>query len=292
MIPEGTTAEQSLYADVITASPGFFSTLRIPLRRGRLFTDADSRGGAPVLILNEAAVKRYWPDDSDPLGRAVTMRDWGQPYVARVIGIVGDVRQSAPEVDPEPAAYYPVAQFPETLLRHSIVIRADDPLSLVAAAREQVWRLDREQPVASIRTLDYILATVVAERRFNLVLLAGFSATALALAALGLYGIVAFAVGQRSREIGLRVALGARPLDVARLVVTHGVSPIAVGLVLGTVAAFAASKAIEAQFFGVSAADAPTIAFVLAVVATTGALACSAPTRRALRIDPAVTLRE
>jgi putative ABC transport system permease protein len=293
MIPEATTSQESLYADVITASPGFFSTLRIPLLRGRLFTDADSRTGAPVVILNETAVRRYWPDGTDPLGRAVTMRDWGQPYVARVVGIVGDVRQAGPEVDPAPAAYYPVAQFPETLLRHSVIIRTDgDPLSVVAAAREQVWRIDREQPVASIRTLDTILATTLAQRRFNLVLLAGFAATALALAALGLYGIVAFAVGQRSREIGLRVALGARPFDVALMVVAHGVAPIAVGLGLGTAGAFAASKAIEAQFFGVSAADAPTIAFVLAVVTATGALACSAPARRALNINPAVTLRD
>ena len=221
------------------------------------------------------------------------MRDWGEPYSARVIGVVGDVRQAGPETEPAPAAYYPVAQFPETVLRNSIVIRADgDPLSIVAAARDQVWRLDREQPVASIRTLDQILAASVAERRFNLMLLAGFSTTALGLAALGLYGIVAFAVGQRSREIGLRVALGARPFDVARLVMTHGAAPIAVGLGLGTVAAFLASRAIEAQFFGVTAADSTTLGFVLAVVTATGALACAAPARRALRIDPALTLRE
>ena len=293
MVPEGSSARESLYADIITASPGLFPALRIPLKRGRLFTDADSRTGAPVLILSETAVKRYWPDGTDPLGLSVTMREWGDPYAARVIGIVGDVRQSGPETDPAPAAYYPVAQFPETLLRHSIVIRTDgDPLSVVPAARDLVARLDREQPVASIRTLDQLLATAVAQRRFNLMLLAGFSATALALAALGLYGIVAFAVGQRSREIGLRVALGARPFDVARLVLTHGVAPIASGLGLGSAAAFLASRAIEAQFFGVSAADATTMTFVLAVVTATGALACAAPARRALRIDPAVTLRE
>ena len=293
MVAEGSTAKESLYADIITVSPGFFATLRIPLQRGRLFADADARTGAPVLVLNEAAVQRFWPDGTDPLGRTVTMRDWGEPYSARVIGVVGDVRQAGPETAPAPAAYYPVAQFPETVLRNSIVIRTDgDPLSIVAAAREQVWRLDREQPVASIRTLDQILAASVAERRFNLMLLAGFSTTALGLAALGLYGIVAFAVGQRSREIGLRVALGARPFDVARLVMTHGAAPIAVGLGLGTVAAFLASRAIEAQFFGVTAADSTTLGFVLAVVTATGALACAAPARRALRIDPALTLRE
>ena len=132
MVPEGSTARESLYADIITASPGLFSALRIPLKRGRLFTDADSRTGAPVLILSETAVKRFWPDGTDPLGLSVTMREWGDPYAARVIGIVGDVRQSGPETDPAPAAYYPVAQFPETLLRHSIVIRTDgDPLSVV-----------------------------------------------------------------------------------------------------------------------------------------------------------------
>ena len=293
MVAEASTAEESLYADIITASPGYFATLRIPLRRGRVFSGTDSRTGEPVVVLNDAAVKRFWPDGTDPLGRTVTMRDWGQPYSARVIGIVGDIRQSGPEVDAAPAAYYPVTQFPETLLRNSIIIRTDgDPLSIAASAREQVWRFDRDQPVATIRTLDQIVATLIAERRFNLLLLAGFSATALGLAGLGLYGIVAFAVGQRSREIGLRVALGARPFDVGRLVVRHGAVPIAAGLAFGAVAAFLASRAIEAQFFGVTAVDPITGGFVLALVTLTGALACAAPARRAIRIDPALTLRE
>ena len=162
MVPEASSAQSR---SMRTSSPhrqGSFQPCGSRSNAAALFTDADSRTGAPVVILSETAVKRFWPDGTDPLGLSVTMREWGDPYAARVIGIVGDVRQSGPETDPAPAAYYPVAQFPETLLRHSIVIRTDgDPLSVVPAARDLVGRLDREQPVASIRTLDQLLATAV-----------------------------------------------------------------------------------------------------------------------------------
>jgi predicted permease len=140
---------------------GVLSRLRIPLIRGRLFTAADRHGAAAVLLLNETAVRRFWPDGTNPIGRRITMKDWGTPYVAEVVGVVGDVHQAGPEVPVNPAAHYPVAQFPETLLRNSVVIRATGDPSRSSPPRGAGLGLDRELPVASIRTMEQILTRAV-----------------------------------------------------------------------------------------------------------------------------------
>jgi putative ABC transport system permease protein len=292
MEPEATPVRDALSADIVTASPGFFSALRIPLRRGRLFTASDRHRGAPVMLLNETAVKTFWPDGTEPIGRRITMRDWGTPYVAEVVGVVGDVHQSGPDVPVQPAAYYPVAQFPETLIRNSVVIRATgDPLAVVAAAREQVQALDPELPSASIRTMDQILSGAVSVRRFNLILLAAFSIAAMLLAGIGIYGVVAFAVAQRTREIGVRIALGALPVDVARLTIAQGARPVGIGLLLGLAGAALVSRALEGLLYGVTPGDPATLGGVSLLVLSIGLAACAIPARRALRIDPARALR-
>jgi putative ABC transport system permease protein len=292
MEPEGTPVRDALSADVITASPGFFAALRIPLERGRLFLDGDVSGGAPVMLISRSAARTFWPDGTDPVGRRITMKDWGQPYEAEVVGIVGDVHQTGPDAELRPAVYYPVVQFPETLIRNSIVIRTvGNPLDVVAAAREQVWAIDRDQPVAAVRTMDQILATAVAQRRFNMILLGAFSLAALLLAGLGIYGVVAFAVAERTREIGVRVALGATPLDVAGLTFAQSATPVGLGILAGLAGAIAVSRAIEGLLFGVEGRDPATLVAVTAVVLVIGTAACVVPARRALKIDPASALR-
>jgi putative ABC transport system permease protein len=292
MEPEGTTVRDPLSADVITASPGFFAALRIPLERGRLFSNSDVSGSARVMLVSRSAARSFWPDGTDPIGRRITMKDWGQPYEAQVVGIVGDIHQTGPDADMRPAVYYPIVQFPETLIRNSIIMRtAGNPLDVVAAAREQVWAIDRDQPVATVRTMDQILSSAVAQRRFNMIVLGAFSLAAVLLAGVGIYGVVAFAVSERTREIGVRVALGATPLDVARLTFAQGAAPVGLGLMAGLAGAIAVSRAIEGLLFGVQGRDPATLAGVTVVVLVIGIIACVVPVSRALRIDPASALR-
>lgn len=292
MIPDRTVSRDNLSADVVTVSPGYFSALRIPVLRGRAFTDQDRDGAQPVMLISEAAARRFWPDGTDPIGHTITMTDWGAPYPAQVVGIVGDVHQNGLETDVMPAAYYPITQFPEATLSHTLVARTDgDPAQLATVAREQVWAVDREQPIAAVRPLEEIMAAAVAARRFNLVLIGAFAASALLLAALGVYGIVAFAVGQRTREIGVRLALGARRLDIVRVAATQAVIPIGGGLLAGIAAALAAARSVRGLLFGVPANDPVTLAAVLGVVTLMAALAAVPPVRRALGIDPVIALR-
>jgi putative ABC transport system permease protein len=292
MVPEGGERRDQLSADVVTSTPGFFRALGIPLTRGRLFTTNDKAGSVPVVVINESAARRFWPDGSNPVGRNITMRDWGNPYRAGVVGVVGDIHQAGLDVEPAPAAYYPLAQFPETTLTQSIVVRtAGDARTIAGAARDQIWSVDRDQPIASIRPMDAILASGLAQRRVNLLLLATFAATALLLAAIGIYGVVAYGVGQRTREIGVRIALGARPEDVARLVLSHGVAPVAVGLAIGLCAALACAELIRGLLFRIAPTDGVTLAGVALLIMGIAALACAGPTWRAVRMDPISVLR-
>jgi putative ABC transport system permease protein len=257
-----------------------------------LFGDADRRGAAPVALVNEAAARQFWPAGTSPLGRALTMEDWGAPYRAEVIGIIGDVHQAGLEADVRPAVYYPMAQFPEPMLRQSIVVRTSgDPMAVAGSAREQIRLIDRDQPIAAVRPLSDVLGAAVAQRRFNLILIASFAAAALLLAAAGVYGIVAFAVGQRTQEIGVRVALGAGRSDVVRLVLAQGTVPVVAGVAAGIAGALAASRILDTLVFGVRATDAMTLASVALAVAAIALAASIAPARRALRVDPAVALR-
>ena len=292
MVPEGGNPDSAIVADVIPVSTGSLESLRIPLKAGRLFSPKDDAGGMPVMLVSELAARTIWPRQSNPIGRRVTMLDWGEPYTAEIVGLVGDVHQSGPETDIAPAVYYPVGQFPETLLRYSIVLRtAGDPFAVAAAAREQVWRIDRNQPIASMRTMTQTLSAALAQRRFNLVMIGAFSVAALGLAAIGLYGILAFAVNGRTREIGVRMALGAGSSDVARLVWNQGARPVLIGLIVGLSGALLASRTVRSLLFGIEGIDALTTAIVGSVILLAAVAASAGPVRRAVRIDPAAVLR-
>jgi putative ABC transport system permease protein len=292
MEPEGVALDGTPLADVINTTPDFLSALGVPLKRGRFLGSQDRRGTTPVVAINEAAAYAFWPDGRSPVGLGVTMKDWGEPYRAEVIGVVGNVRQGGPEADMRPAVYYPQAQFPETTLRESIVVRvAGDPLALIASVREQVSAVDPDQAIASIRTMENVVGGAMTQRRLNLVLIAAFAAAALVLAAVGIYGVVAFAIGQRLHEIGVRVALGAQPRDVAWLTLSQGLGPLAAGSILGVAGALTASSLLERLLFGVRPADPLTIASVLLTVGAVGFAACLGPALKALHVDPVVVLR-
>jgi putative ABC transport system permease protein len=292
MEPEQGPASEQFSADVLTASPGFFAALQIPLRQGRLFGPADAKGAQPVAIINQAAARRFWPDVTSPLGQHLTMKDWGEPYRAEVVGIVQDVHQAGADADVTPAVYYPLAQFPETTLSEAIVVRTiGDLQQTISAVRSQVSDVDPRQPIALVRTMDDIAAASIAERRFNLSVIGLFALGGVFLSALGIYGIVAFAVAERAQEFGVRIALGARRSDLVRLVAMHGARPVAVGLLVGLAGAVFASRLLVTLLFSVRPTDALTLIAVTITIVVVTVLACAGPVRRAMRVDPIVAIR-
>jgi putative ABC transport system permease protein len=292
MIAQDARDDSQPIADVITATSGVFAALRIPLLRGRMMTDADRAGAVPVALINEAAARQFWLPGIDPIGRTVEMRDWGPPYRATVIGIVGDVRQAGPDAAGRPAVYYPLEQFPQTTLTQTLVVRTREPLSRVdEEIRRAVRSIDPSQPLARVATMSERIAVVLSPRHFNLMVLGAFAIAALLLASVGIYGLVAFAVATRTREIGVRVALGATPRRIAAFAMSSGAMPIAGGLLLGLAGAVLASRALEALVFGVSRLDTISLAAAALLNGSVALAAVAGPARRAMRVDPIVALR-
>ena len=292
MEPEPNRSNEQLSADVITASPGFFEALRIPLRRGRLFTPSDTTGAPAVAVINDAAARRFWPAGASPLGREITMKDWGAPYRAEIIGIVGDVHQGGAEVAVSPAVYCPLAQFPETTLSHVIVVRSTgDVGQTIAAVRNAVSAIDPHQPIAWARTMVDVVAGSVAERRFTLLLIGSFALTGLLLSALGVYGIVAFAAAELTQEFGVRMALGARGADLVRVLFVNAARPILGGLAVGISGALITSRLLETLLFGIQPTDILTFVAVATTIAVVAACASAGPAWRAMRLDPIAAIR-
>jgi predicted permease len=279
-------------ADVVTASPALPATLHIPLVRGRLFIAGDRRASQPVAIVNETAARRLWSPGVDPIGRTIQMRDWGAPYTATVVGIVGDVRQNGPDQPVDPIVYYPLAQFPETTISETIVAVSSAPLPrVVEQIRNAVARVDADQPIARIALMTDRIATALAPRRFNFVLLAVFAASALLLAGVGIYGAVAFAMAARTREIGVRVALGAAPRHIARLVLARGLIPVIAGLFAGLMVSILVARSLQGLVFGVPPSDPASLASAAAVMAGCALLAIAPAAWRAVTVDPVGALR-
>jgi putative ABC transport system permease protein len=271
--------------------PSFFETLRIPLVKGRLFTDADGPGALRVVVVNQGFVRRYFPD-TDPIGRRVAFGDTPDRDTdwLTIVGVVADTRRGGLDRRPWAELYYPHAQGPDR--RMFVLLRtAGDPMALARAAQAEVWAIDREQPVTSVRTLDAMIARVHANRRFTTLLLGLFAAVALILAAIGVYGVIAYSTAQRTQEIGIRMALGAGQTHVLRMVVGEGLRIGAAGLVVGVAAALMLTKLMSGLLFGVSARDPLTFVALPLVLLAVSAAASWIPARRAVRVDPIVALR-
>jgi len=274
-----------------TITPGFFTTLKIPLIRGRLFTDADNSTARRVVVVNESLVRRFFPD-GDALGKNVT---FGNPDSrtswATIVGIVGDTRRGGVNREPWAEVYYPLAQAPDSRM-YALIRTTGDPVALMSAARASVWAIDRNQPIHSARTVEAILAASQANRRFTTALLALFSIVALALATIGVYGVIAYSTAQRTQEIGLRMALGARRVDVLAMVLKEGVMIGVAGLTLGTAAALGLSRFVSTLLFGVGARDPLTFVVLPLGLFLVAVLATFIPAARAIRISPMEALRE
>jgi putative ABC transport system permease protein len=285
-LPPGAGQSTNFYA----ASADYFKALGIPLRRGRLFTERDVRDSPHVAVINETMARKIFPDE-DPIGKRITFDGGGKnPDWYEIVGIVGDVKQYGLDQATPMQTYEPYTQ--QTYSSMTLVARtAGDPAKLTAAIRNAVLQLDKEQPIANIRTLDEILSTSVAQQRFSTLLLGIFAAVAMLLAAVGIYGVLSYAVTQRTHEIGIRVALGAARSDVLRLVVGAGMRLTLLGVGAGLAAAFALTRLMSTLLFDVSATDPMTFGLIALLIVTVALLACWVPARRATKVDPMVALR-
>jgi len=276
------------HADQRIVGPGYFAAMGIPLRRGRLLTDADHAAAPPAVLIDEALAQQYWKD-KDPIGQH--LRKGSSTPWATVVGIVGHVQHNALDAKLRKGTlYWPYLQKPVQALQF-VVHTAASPLSLGNAVQQEVAGLDKDIPIFDVRTMDQRVAASLANRRFAAYLLAVFSGIAVLLAAVGLYGVMAQAVLQRSREIGVRMALGAQTGDVLRLIIRDGAMLIAGGLAAGTVAALALTWLIKSLLFGVKPTDPLTFITVAGLLAVVALVATYLPARRATRVDPVNTLR-
>jgi len=285
--PPAPGSEPSVRAAIVTA--GYFDALRIPLRRGRLFAATEDASSVPVAVINERLARQFFPGE-DPIGKRLSVRFAGPPVTREIVGVVGDVRHAGLDDEPEPGLYIAHAQAPSG--RAIFVIRtAGDPAAMTRAASAQVWSLAPALPLYGVYTLDGLLDASLKPRRFNLLLLGAFSLAALALAAVGVFGVMSSATAERTREIGVRLALGARPGEVLALVLREGTSLAAAGLVLGAVVSAVAVRWLRALLFGVQPLDPLAFALGGAVILVTAVLATLAPAYRAAHVDPVVALR-
>jgi putative ABC transport system permease protein len=276
--------------EVVNAtSAGFAAAMGARLLAGRWITDSEA---GPAVVINETAAHRLLPGQ-DPLGKRIGMPLFPkpEPSFAPVVGVVADVKYSKLDAEPDAELYIPYAAAP-LLTAFSVVARVDgDPLALAPTMRKAMAEVDRTQPIFGVMTLDQALAESIAPRRFNLLLFGTFAAAALLLALIGIYGVIAFAVAQRTHEIGVRMALGAQRRDVVQMVMRQGMSIASAGIVVGIASAFALTRVLASLLYEVTPTDPATFATVAAVLAITALAACGAPALRAALVDPIVALR-
>ncbi len=286
--PEDPTKRPS--TNFYAVSPGLLASMGIPLLRGREPGPADTAAGPLVSVISKTLADRYFPTE-DPIGKQMKVSQGPRDDLTEIVGVAGDIKQYGLDTDTTLQVYQPVAQHPYFSGMNVIVRTAADPERMTAALRTVVHELDPALPAASARTLTSIVAASVGTRRFTTTLLAGFAAVALLLSAIGVYGLVAFSVGQRTQEIGIRVALGSSPASVMRLVFAQGLALTIAGALIGIAGGLSAAQLLQSLLFDVSARD--PLAFVLAplVLVTAAMFACYFPARRAMKVDPVTALR-
>jgi putative ABC transport system permease protein len=274
----------------IAATRGYFTALRTPVLRGRAFTANDAAGSEPVVVVNRTLADRLFPDE-DPIGRRLRVinpeysSDW-----RTIVGVVGDVQYRALEEDVQPTIYTPFAQTPFLWL-YVMVRPTANPDALMASLRSVVRSVDPALTAAGIRQMEDVIASSTAAPRFNMLLVSGFALLALVLSAVGIYGVIAYSVAQRTHEIGVRMALGAATADVVRLVLREGLGMALAGILIGLGGAAMLTQLMQTMLFGVDARDPFTFGSGAAILFAVALLACYVPARRALRVDPMTALR-
>jgi putative ABC transport system permease protein len=289
ILPDGETPPkgQEPQAQFNTATPDYFATMGIPLTQGRLFNEGDRLETPVVLVINQNMARRFWPGQ-DPIGKQIKIVD--DETTGTVIGVVGDAKHDWLSEEQRPQIYVSYSQSPG--LFATVVLRTKvEPMSLSQAVREAVWKVDKDQPVWKVRTLESLLAYNVADKRFLMLLMVVFAALALTITAVGLYGVVNYTVGRRTHEIGVRMALGARRGDVLKLVISQGMRLAITGMGVGLIASFVLTRFIQSLLFGVSATDTLTFTSVAGLLGGVALLACYIPAWRATKVDPLIALR-
>jgi putative ABC transport system permease protein len=271
-------------------NPEYFRTLEIRLLRGREFTARDTLSAPPVLIINESMARRFWPEypnGQDPIGQRILMGINPQP--AEIVGIVADVRQGL-DSELRPGIYRAYAQSPQPAV--SFAVRSEgDPARLIGSVRNQVLAIDPDQPISDVRTMEDMVEGTLGQRRLVMRLLGLFAGVALLLAMVGMYGVIAYSVAQRTPEVGVRMALGAHPQDILRLLVRQGLFMTITGVVLGLVGAFGLTRVLNSFLFQVSATDPATFTGIALLFIVVAFSAIYIPVRHATRIDPMAVLR-
>jgi putative ABC transport system permease protein len=269
-----------------SVSTDYFRTIGMHLVKGRLFAEADNEKSSLVVIISESMARRYWPNE-EPLGKRLG-RDpdsWRE-----VVGVVKDVKHFGLDADTPPAMYFPMRQVPARGM--TVVVRTlGEPMSVAAALRSEIKASDKNLAIARLTTMNALVSSSITQQRFLFLLLAAFAAVALALAALGTYGVMSFAVTQRTHEIGIRLALGARNINVFSLIIKTGMTLAIAGAVIGLAGAFALTRLMSSLLFGVTTTDTATFVAVSAALVVVAFIACYIPARRATKVDPLVALR-
>ncbi|MCI0390043.1 MAG: ABC transporter permease [Acidobacteria bacterium] len=281
--------------EVRMVTADYFDVMKMAVRRGRLFTEADTASTEPVIIVNETYARTVFPG-GDPIGQSLTI---GDATICQIIGVVNDVKQFSLSDSAPATVFVPIAQVNDKVMRTArqfvtmkfAVRTKNDPLSLSAAVRHEMLKVDASLPLARVRSLEQIVSRSLASDRFNSLMLGLFAMIGMVLAAVGIYGVISYSVAQRTREIGVRMALGARRRDVLVLVIRQGMLLTSIGVVIGLAGAFALTRVMTRYLFGVSATDPITFAGVAALLAFVSLVACYIPARRATKVDPMVSLR-
>jgi putative ABC transport system permease protein len=275
--------------DVRVSDPGYFKALEIPLLRGRQFSDTENREAKHVVLINEALARKYFPGE-DPIGTRIDVGMFEGPNPTEIIGVVGNVRYETLIDGFEPAVYFPHPELAYSFM--TFVVRTDgDPNAMAPALQREIRTLDPNQPVSDVRTMEQVMSDTFSRARFNTLLLALFAALATLLSAVGIFGVMNYSVALRTREIGLRVAIGAQPRQVLLLILRQGLLLTIVGVVIGLLAALALTRLLSGLLFGVAAVDPSTFASISVLLIAVSLVACYLPARRAMKIDPLLALR-
>jgi putative ABC transport system permease protein len=281
--------EKSYDADIRISTADYFRAMRIPLLKGRSFRDSDLGGSPNVAVVNDALARNVFPGQ-DPIGKQIT--NFGPDNLTlQVIGVVGNVRHVGLDADPQSEIYQLLGQAQWPSMFVAIRSATSDPTSVTSEAQNAVWSVNKDVPLANVRTMQDVISDSVQRRKFSMLLLSIFAGVAMLLAAIGLYGVMSYSVAQRTHEIGIRMALGARRPDVLTLVVKQGMALALVGIAAGTVLSLAMTRLISGMLFGISATDPLTFVAVGAILGTVAFLANYLPARRASKVDPMVALR-
>jgi putative ABC transport system permease protein len=287
---EGHTAESEGFGcNYYNVSPNYFEAMRIPLRKGRVFAERDNAAGPPVVIVNERAARKLF-GDRNPIGQRIQISNDPVMPSQEIVGVVADTKQYGRDADNTSQIYQPYLQRPWGSM--TLIIRTTgNPLKSANAVRREVHALDKDQPVADIQTMEEIVSRSVGDRRFSMLLLTVFAGLAMVLAAVGTYGVMAYTVVQRTHEIGIRMAIGARAGDILFLVVREGAALAGTGVVVGAVAALALTRVLKSQLYQVSATDPLVFSGVVALLLGVAMLASLIPALRASAVDPIRALR-